>query len=336
MTRRIVLLTLLLLQAAGSAAEECGAWVADVTGHRLCVPPKIERIIITCYGGASQEIALFMGGDRIVAQPGVGRFPQFTRLFPGLKELPSVGSFADVNLESVMRLRPKIVFAGVTSAAMNAKIEKLGIPVFTLGIGRHSVQTLLEEFLQVGTLLHQEEKAAGLVAFWRERLEMIRSRLAAWPQPRKRLFYTAGSGKKREGGSWWEDDFISAAGGINVAQEAPPKGAVSAETLSLWNPDVILFPTNKSAASSAESFRKDPRYGHLEAVRQRQVYAAPVGTFWWDRPSPESILGILWLSKLLYPEAMQEVDLKKESRAFYRRFYGYTLSDAEYEGFFSE
>jgi iron complex transport system substrate-binding protein len=71
----------------------------------------------------------------------------------------------------------------------------------------------------------------------------------------------------------------------------------------------------------------------VRAVRENAVYRCPVGAFWWDRPSPEAILGIMWLAKTLYPSACADVDIKGETDSFFRRFYGYNLSDEEYEAF---
>jgi len=334
MSRHIVRVLCLLFLAGGAAfAGECGRQIGDMTGREVCVPPRLERIIITCYGGAAQEIALFMGSDKIVAQPGIERFAQFARLYPEAAGLPSVGSFSDVNLESVMALRPDMVFAGIVSGPMNEKIRALGIPVYTLGIGRHNIPTLLEEFRRVGALLQQEAKADELVRYWEERLAMIRRRVSEL-QTRRSVFYAGGSGKKSEGVRLWEDDFIAAAGGVNVAEALKVRGNVSAETVGAWDPDLIVASANKSGPMSAETIREHPAYRHIRAVREQRVYAAPIGTFWWDRPSPESILGILWLSQKLYPEMMGDVDLKQETKSFYKRFYAYELSDGEYGQFF--
>jgi iron complex transport system substrate-binding protein len=78
----------------------------------------------------------------------------------------------------------------------------------------------------------------------------------------------------------------------------------------------------------------NPKLKKLKAVTTGCVYPCPIGAFWWDRPSPEAILGILWLSKKLYPEVLADIDLKDESRIFYREFYGHELTDPEFEEFF--
>jgi iron complex transport system substrate-binding protein len=326
---------LALALAFGPArAGECRRAVPDATGQPVCIPARIERIVITCYGGAVQEIAVLKGGDRIVAQPGVDRFPQFTRMYPGLGALPDVGSFDNVNLESLLATRPDMVFASVFSAAANDKIRALGIPVFTLGTGRQDIRTILEEFEHVGALLGEEGKARDLVAHWRERLAAIQKKIAGAGTP-KRVLYLGGSGGT-ENRLGWGDAFIAAAGGVNVAHDLESRGIVSAEQIRLWNPDVIVTSTNEGSRTAAASIRTGAAYRQVKAVAGGQVHDAPIGGFWWDRPSPEAILGILWLSKILYPDRMKDVDLEQETRLFFEKFYGYALPADEYRRFFRQ
>lgn len=335
MGRGVVAIGLALVLAFGFAhAGECERSVPDAANKAVCVPARIGRIVITCYGGAVQEIAVFKGGDRIVAQPGVERFPQFTRMYPRLGNLPDVGSFDSVNLESLLALRPDMVFAGISSGQTNDRIRALGIPVFTLGTGQQDIRTILNEFEHVGTVLGEKDKARELVAYWRERLAAIQNKIAGVGTP-KRVLYLGGSGgtENRRG---WGDAFITAAGGVNVARDLESRGVVSAEQIRLWNPDVIVTSTNAGNRTSAASIRTEPAYRQVKAVAGNQIHAAPIGGFWWDRPSPEAILGILWLSKILYPERMKDVDLAQETRLFFERFYGYALPPDEYRGFFPE
>lgn len=324
----------LALVVAHVYAGECRHSVPDATGHAVCVPERIERIVIACYGGAVQEIVVFKGGERIVAQPGVERFPQLARMYPGLGTLPDVGSFSNVNLESLLAIRPDLVFASVTAEATNERIRALGIPVFALGTGRQDIGSILAEFEHVGAVLGEVTTARDLVAYWHDRLAMIRHRIAGVETP-KRVLYIGNSGGT-ENRTGWGDAFIAAAGGLNVARDLAVRGAVSAERIHVWNPDVIVTSANESTRMSATSIRAEPAYSQVKAVAGSQVHAAPVGGFWWDRPSPEAILGILWLSKILYPKRMEDVDLALETRLFFKRFYEYALPNDEYQRFFQQ
>ena len=77
----------------------------------------------------------------------------------------------------------------------------------------------------------------------------------------------------------------------------------------------------------------NPQLANVKAVKNGRVYGFPVGAFWWERPSPESPLGFLWLTKQLYPQLMQDIDIKKETKYFYKTFFDYELSDEEFEAF---
>lgn len=322
----------LALLVAHAYAGECRRSVPDATGRAVCVPERIERIVIACYGGAVQEVAVFKGGDRIVAQPGVDRFPQFARMYPRLRALPDVGSFSNVNLESLLAIRPDLVFASVTAQATNDRIRALGIPVFTLGTGRQDIRGILAEFEHVGAVLGEEATARDLVSYWHDRLATIRHRIAGVETPPRVLYLGSSGGTENRQG--WGDAFITAAGGINVAHDLEARGAVSTERIHLWNPDVIITSPNEGGRMSAAAVRTEPAYRQLKAVAGGQVHAAPLGGFWWDRPSPEAILGILWLSKILYPERMKDVDLERETRLFFEKFHGYALPADEYRRFF--
>lgn len=334
-SRIILLASFLLITSVALNATVCDHKVPDFTGKEICIPQKIDKIIITCYGGGSQEIALFMGVDKIIAHPDSKQFEEFLRIYPDLKNVPSVGTFNDVNLETLLKLQPTIVFAGITSSMMNDRIHSAGIPVYTLGIGKHSIKSLLDEFDHVGTILNKKQKSDALIAYWNTTLSLIDKRISKIdPSKRRKVFYTIASGKMgTESPRSWGDEFIESAGGVNVAAKIPFQGGVNSEILNVWNPDTIITTTNGKNNLTAEGILKDPALSQLKAVREKQVYQAPVGTFWWDRPSPESILGILWLSKVLYPNEMRGIDLKDETKHFYKKFYGYTLTDKEYKSF---
>lgn len=109
---------------------------------------------------------------------------------------------------------------------------------------------------------------------------------------------------------------------------------LTVEQLLLWNPDVIVVSNTRAVQSPVDAVLTNPKLKNIKAVKQGAVYPCPIGAFWWDRPSPEAILGVLWLSQTLYPEVMADVDLKHEARFFYHTFYGHELTDAEFETFF--
>lgn len=306
--------------------------VVDRSGATVILPESLDRILITCYGGASHEIALLGGEARIIAQPTVELFTQFTKIYKTLLVVPDAGSFNDINIEHIVTLKPDIVIASIISSRGNERIEKMGIPVVTVGTGRTTIRILLDEFAMMGVILDAEDTAGELVDYWESRLSFIAERTGSLPQSKKKtVFYcSTGSPFTTEGSTGWGQNYIDASGGINVSGEVKNNGTVTSEQLLLWNPDVIIARTN-SLGSPCDRTEEIRKLEALSAVRNNEIHYCPIGTFWWDRPSPEAILGILWLSKTLYPELMEDVDIKTETVAFYERFYQYRLTGTEYD-----
>ncbi len=319
---------------AGSAAL-ASETVMDRSGEMIAIPSAVNRILITCYGGASHEIALLGGADRIIAQPSVERFQQYTEIYKNLSKVPDAGSFNDINIEYIMMLKPDIVIASITSIQGNERIKKMGIPVVTVGTGRTTIDLLLKEFIMMGKIIDAEDDARELADYWNSKLSFIESRTGAIPESGKKTVYYCSSGTpfKTEGSVGWGQNYIDAAGGINASEELKNTGIVTAEQLLLWNPDVIISGTNRirSPGDRIDEIRK---IGAITAIKNKEIHYCPIGTFWWDRPSPEAILGILWLSKTLYPDLFNDIDIKKETIGFYKRFYHYRLTDEAYDSFF--
>ena len=54
----------------------------------------------------------------------------------------------------------------------------------------------------------------------------------------------------------------------------------------------------------------------------------PIGISRWGHPgSIETPLAILWAAKILYPNLFKDINIRKETRQYYKRFYDYELSD---------
>ena len=68
----------------------------------------------------------------------------------------------------------------------------------------------------------------------------------------------------------------------------------------------------------------------MKAVKDKKVYLIPHAPFnWFDRPpSFMRILGLKWLTNILYPKEYK-IDIVKEAKDFYRLFLGVELSTNE-------
>lgn len=331
----ISFLSIGLLSACSSQqAAQKQRTITDMSGKEVKLPDKINKIAVTCYGGASHELIVLNGKDKIAAQPDMKKFPQIIKMIPKYSDSPQVGTFDNVNIEELLKIKPDVVIAGASAQKGNKKIEEAGIPVVTVLTGSGDINSLKKEFKMIGELLNEQKQADKLVSYWDEKLKNIESRVASIPvEKRKKVYYMLGSTLHTNGKDQWGQYLITEAGGINAAESISNVKDISIEQLISWNPDVMILSSNEGKFIPVADVKNNSQLKNINAVKNGQLYLCPVGSFWWDRPSPESILGITWLAKTLYPESFQDIDINKEAKEFYKTFYNYDLSDEEIKGF---
>lgn len=122
--------------------------------------------------------------------------------------------------------------------------------------------------------------------------------------------------------------WMTTSGGINIGAdvEYSTTNATSVEQILEWNPEVI-FTSSMTPLTPADIYA-DPALAEVDAVKNKRVYAVPSGGFWWDPPSAESHLMMLWVAQVLYPESA-DFDLRAEMKEHYEFLYAYELSDDE-------
>lgn len=333
----IALAAILLMPQVSSTPDTVRSrTITDMAGNTVEVPTNISRIVITCCGGATHEVMVMGGSDNIIAQPSKCIMPQLKVIQPRFETVPDAGSFDNVNVEQILALHPDIVIASVTSEKGNTKIRDSGIPVVSVMTGRGNMSVLKQEFAMIGRILGRESDASVLLSYWDEHLTLFQDRISNIPaDQRKTVYYMNGKLGSTDGSGWWGQELIVSAGGINVAESLGTVQETTIEQIIAWNPDVIIISRNKGVFT-VDDVKNNPQLSSINAIKNNHVYVCPTGAFWWDRPSPETPLGILWLAKILYPERYEDIDLKTETQEFYRIFYQYSLNDSEFERFLSD
>ncbi len=334
----LVLMMLLSFAACGQEAPKqpdpqpsAEEKIYDAEGREIEKPEKIENISITCNGGAIQEVSVLHQNSKVVSQPSIKPFKMLAKMYDNLNHTTDVGSFNEVNIEGLLALKPDIVFVGKHTPKMNEKIEEAGLLTFSLYCGKGTIETQQDEFMNVGRVLGAEEEAKTLVNYWQEKLAMIQELVKDIPENERKSVYYVGKDITSAKNGEWDQSFIEFINADYAIKDIPAGGEIGVEQVLEINPDVIIKQQNDMDLSV---ITKDERIATLTAVREGAVYQVPIGGFWWDRPSPESPLGFMWLAKTVYPEYTESIDLKKETKYFFQEFYDYELSDEEYESFF--
>ncbi|MBG2913185.1 ABC transporter substrate-binding protein [Proteus terrae] len=300
----------------------------------ITIPDSPERVA-TSWNAQNAILAMLGAGDKIVSTTDlVKTIPFFTEIVPAIKtaSISSKGNNDTLNIETLIVSQPQIFFAtGKLSDAKMTALKNAGISVALLKSG--SMDALLERTLITGEILgsSSHQLANDYLAYFQRNEALVKSAVSeiSTNKPMK-VYHAFGSPLRTSGAPSLNHDWITLAGGINVAEHwfdnVPSRaGDVSLEQVIHANPDVIVT----MYARDTEIIKNAPEWQSISAVREGRVYTNPKGLFWWCRETTEEALQFLWLATVLYPEQTKHINISKETQQFYKTFFNITLTDQQ-------
>ena len=304
--------------------------IVDLSGRTVIIPAVVNRVA-TSFPATNQMIYMLGAGDKIVATvTSIAKNDIFVKIYPRLAKISTPFEGAEINIESLILAKPDVCFRLPTTDAAIKSIEQAGIPVI-ITPGFTDAATLKDGLRLIAKVLgpKEEEVAKSFCVYYDNNIQKIGSVTSSIPKKqRPKLYYSANNPLNTEGKGTLPQFWAEMAGAVNVAAEAGIEGSfknISAEDLVKWNPDVIVVRdfVNKGA------ILKDSRFSNISAVRNNRVYVNPKGIFVWCARSAEEALQILWTAKILYPEKFPGLDIRQETKNFYKQFYHYTMSEED-------
>ena len=310
------------------------ATVTDGAGRTIAVPARIERVFPA---GPPAAIFLYtLAPDLLLGWPRANRPQEREFLLPDIGSRPEVGRITGrgntANLEVVLALKPDLILdvgsVNATYVTLADRVEQqTGIP-YALLDGRFDGIPL--GYRTLGALIGRREPGEAFARNAEHTIDTITQRVGAIPRERRpRVYYARGPRGLETGlGGSINVETIELLARNVAGQTHGGLANVSIEQVLLWNPDVIITIDQEFAANVAS----DPAWAPVAAVRARRVHLSPKLPFGWVDfpPTVNRLIGLWWLSKILYPELFPE-DLRALTREFYARFYHVTPSDAQIE-----
>ncbi|CAG4884088.1 Cobalamin-binding protein [Georgfuchsia toluolica] len=239
--------------------------VKDDSGAEVHLRQPAQRVIALSPHIAETLMAAG-AGERLVGSV------QFSDYPAAVKKVPRIGSYARLDMEAIVALKPDLVIgwqSGNTPAHIE-KIRQLGIPVYLSQPNR--IEDVAHDLESYGQLMGNEAGARAAAAF-RARLAALRERYSN--QPRLRIFYQVWKEPLMTvGNTQIISDAIRLCGGENVfgqlRQMAP---TVTVEAVLAANPEVIV-------ASGMDEARPEwlddwRRWPQLTAVARDNLYFIP-------------------------------------------------------------
>ena len=348
------------------SASAAGFDVTDVEGRKVHFDAVPKTFVVANY------IANFMmvGGspslDKVVAltkdgweDTRYGEYQVFTKSFPKMKDLPSIGGYHDdiLNAEKILSLHPDVLLIGRTQYAENNQriktFEKAGIKVVVLDYHAMTTEnhTLSTEILV--KLLDREKIAQAQNKTYKDSLDHVYTTIAKLPKDqlgKKVYMETASKGLARYGNSYNKDVLWGAIlkniHAASIAENSPqPYMALDKEYVISQNPKVIFIGgsiwRNKSEGDQMRmgftvpesqsqerlaAFTTRPGWDKIDAVKNNQVYGVDHGSL----RNMADYTFTQYMAKVLYPEAFKDIDPVKNLNDYYKTY----LPELKYDGTF--
>lgn len=262
------------------------AWLAmsllAISGSAVAV----ERVV-SLAPSLSEMVVELGSADLLVGVLDAGERPA------GLKDLPSVGRYGQLDMERLLSLRPDLLllWPGSVGPAQREQLKRLNIPTYVAE--PHDFEQLTGQIEAIALQLGRPERGAALAGGLRQRLDELRQRyrrdqpLRVFYQVWDRPLYTVGGGQ-----------IISAAlevcGAQNVFSDLKlPAPQVSVEAVLQRNPEVIVA----GDQAQLDAWKLWPQ---VAAVRQGQLRL--VTDKGLERPSGQMIEATVKLCRLIAPD----------------------------------
>ncbi len=299
--------------------------IEDMAGNTVPIPAEVNRVVTAMYPIATQLILLVGVPEKLVGISPMDINPVMKRIYPPIENiyLPGKSSQGDITTEEIIKMNPDVVFTHMRNSFSN-NLDDVGIASVCLKL--ENPEELMSGIILVGEIMNARQRAEAVVDYYRKKLDYIEKRTSTIPE-KKKVYFAGPSMLSTAGRDFYQNFIIEYAGGINSAREGTGGWcSISLEHLLEWNPDLIFI--GNYGTARVESFTRDSRLQGITALKTGNVYMSPYFIGSWDVPTPESLLGIMWLANKLYPEQIG-FDMAQEMVDFYTTCYGYTPGKEE-------
>jgi iron complex transport system substrate-binding protein len=311
-----VLLAVTLL--SGAARGETLTY-KDKLGRAVRLEVPVQRAVIY---QLHEFLPPLKAWDKVV---GIGRFAYRNSIMlatkPDIASVPSGGSGTDLNIESLLKVKPDVVITWSVRPENVRFMEEKGLKVIT--VYPDSIREMYDVLALLGKLFGREKEAAATRQRMDAIFELVRTRAVKVPPNRKaKVLWTYSRQNSVAASDSLSNDVFrligaeNAAGGVNLRTVD-----VSMETILKWNPDAVFV--WGTATYRSQDILDSSQWRGVQAVQKRRVYKAPVWSTW----SPCLAPIVLWVAAKTYPELYRDVDVHAVTDKFFRDVYGIPMVD---------
>ncbi|WP_372003717.1 ABC transporter substrate-binding protein [Tistrella mobilis] len=317
--------------------------VTDVAGREVTIPAPAKRLLLgegrdlvtlsVVHPDPVSVLAGWLGDLRLLD---TDTYEKFRTAYPAIERVPLVGSTNEesFSIEKALSVAPDLAVLGFAghgpsprSKEVIDRLTEAGIPIVFIDFRGKPLENTIPSLEILGKVLGQEERVARYVDYYRERLELVKSRVAASTAPRPKVLVdmrpTMDGGCCGSPGKGNLGEFVDLAGGHNIGADVlpAPLGPLDPEYVLTQDPSVyiatgtaggaetggIQMGAGIDPAATRESLGRlanRPVVGELSAVRDGRVYAL------WHSfyNSPLNIVAVEAIAKWVRPDLFADLD----------------------------
>lgn len=322
--KKILMLLVIFLVESFSIFGAYPVVVKDQIGREVKIEKSVERIVSSYYISSASLIALGLE-DKVVGIEMKGKSRNlYRKAAPNFLDLPEVGSGKGINIEEIAKLNPDLVIVPFKLRDSIDSLEKLGIKAIV--VNPENLESFKESIKIIGMSTDTLKRAEEFITYYDDKILNIKTRLKNVSRKPKVYLGAGSSYLSTCTKNMYQDTLIRISGGINVSSSLKENywTNISREQLLEWNPEYI-FVVNY-AKYSLDDVKRDDIIEEIEAIKNNKIYDFPSDIEPWDYPTPSSILGIMWLSHILYPNLYSEDEYIEEASSFYNKFFDIVVS----------
>lgn len=251
--------------------------IADDLGRKIKIPEKIERAV-SLAPNLTENIFAVGAGDKLVGVTTFCNYPE------AANKIAKVGDTINPNLETIIALKPQVVFVSTASQIENftKTLESQNIAVFVTN--PKDLNGVLANLRQLGDIFGTTEQTSILLNELQEKILAVdeqtrgKQKVKVFVQISKEPLFTIGKES-------FLTEIIERAGGISVTKDvatAYPK--ISKETALAFNPEAIIL------SESPDNLEPNDVFKNSNAVKNKKVFKINADLL--SRPSPRIVDGL--------------------------------------------
>lgn len=333
--------------SASATAQPSTVTITDHADREVEVPTNPKRVavlgiyplpsMLTVYLDSCDSIVAMEPGSMNAAKNGI-----LSQLYPDITNITTdIMDGDDVNIESLLALKPDVVFYNASDTQDLEKLENAGLTAvaFSATKWKFNCTETFNEWMNLLDQIYPEHagnREELIKKYSTDTYNKIQDTVKNVEEKQKVLFLfqydenTMITSSSKFFGQWWCD----AVGAVNVAQDVPAEktnAVITMEQVYEWDPDVVVI-TNFTQAKPDDLYNNaigSDDWSNVSAVKNKRVYKMPLGTYRTYTPSVDSPMTLEWLAQAVYPELFKDMDVKADVKEYYQNLFGVTLTDEQ-------